>query len=277
MTPFQEFDPIWIQLKGFRQEAARDKTIKIEELDMERSQKVSKEDVIAKLKDDGDFDRLRLKIIRQLKDNEELRNNIISMVRQSEALNRVGAENMKPRQLSDAIHEEVGNNIMNRISDGVWEIIRSDNGMKGEITETIQSVYNKVLNPKRKEEGEPSSPRNARPVLMEVENNGSLAISVSETDETLYDNEPKMPPGFFLCDNNNQNNCEGQNKEELQLPTTSEKNPSEKQNFEPGHSQIVSKPDDVHLSVPPGFSSAVEHMPLCDNSDEDPDVPPGFG
>lgn len=39
---------------------------------------------------------------------EELRNNIISAVKQSAALNRAGAENMKPRQLSDAIYEEVG-------------------------------------------------------------------------------------------------------------------------------------------------------------------------
>jgi len=30
---------------------------------------VGKEEVIAKLKDDGDFDRLRLKIVRKLKDN----------------------------------------------------------------------------------------------------------------------------------------------------------------------------------------------------------------
>lgn len=30
---------------------------------------VGKEEVIAKLKDDGDFDKLRLKIIRKLKDN----------------------------------------------------------------------------------------------------------------------------------------------------------------------------------------------------------------
>jgi hypothetical protein len=30
---------------------------------------VAKEDVIAKLKDDGDFDKLRLKIIRKIKDN----------------------------------------------------------------------------------------------------------------------------------------------------------------------------------------------------------------
>ena len=31
--------------------------------------KISKEEVIEKLKDDGDFDSLRLKIIRRLKDN----------------------------------------------------------------------------------------------------------------------------------------------------------------------------------------------------------------
>jgi len=37
-----------------------------------------------------------------------LRQHIISIVKQSEALNRAGAENMKPRQLSDVIYEEVG-------------------------------------------------------------------------------------------------------------------------------------------------------------------------
>lgn len=35
-------------------------------------QKISSEDVISKLKDDGDFDRLRLKIIRKIKDNVSL-------------------------------------------------------------------------------------------------------------------------------------------------------------------------------------------------------------
>lgn len=33
------------------------------------NKKIRKEEVIAKLKDDGDFDKLRLKIIRKLKDN----------------------------------------------------------------------------------------------------------------------------------------------------------------------------------------------------------------
>lgn len=38
---------------------------------------------------------------------EELRSSIISVVKQSAALNRPGAENLKPRQLSDAIFEEI--------------------------------------------------------------------------------------------------------------------------------------------------------------------------
>lgn len=36
---------------------------------MGMARKISKEEVVEKLKDDGDFDRLRLKIIRRLKDN----------------------------------------------------------------------------------------------------------------------------------------------------------------------------------------------------------------
>ncbi|KAG4141594.1 hypothetical protein ERO13_D06G083833v2 [Gossypium hirsutum] len=62
----------------------------------------------------------------------ELRNNIISAVKPSAALNRPGAENMKVRQLSDAIHDEVGNK----------EIIRSEGSMRAEITEAIVSHRN---------------------------------------------------------------------------------------------------------------------------------------
>lgn len=38
---------------------------------------------------------------------EELRNSIISMVKQSEALNHAGNENLKPRQFCDAIYKEI--------------------------------------------------------------------------------------------------------------------------------------------------------------------------
>jgi hypothetical protein len=37
-----------------------------------------------------------------------LRKHITSIVKQSEVLNCAGSENMKPRQLSDVIFEEVG-------------------------------------------------------------------------------------------------------------------------------------------------------------------------
>ncbi|GKE28501.1 hypothetical protein Tco_1443885, partial [Tanacetum coccineum] len=106
-------------------------------------------DIISKLKDDGDFDKLRLKLIRKLKHNEELRDNIVSIVKQSVAINRPGAENMKPRQLSDAIHEEVGSKLNEQISDVLWEIIRSPDGMKSEITETVKAVCHKLSRTKR--------------------------------------------------------------------------------------------------------------------------------
>ncbi|CAI0414051.1 unnamed protein product [Linum tenue] len=89
--------------------------------------RVIKDDVIAKLKDDGDFDNLRLKIIRKLKDNGlfEAQMRIVGFpvfevekgripkrhylhCRQSAALNRDSGANMKPRQISDAIFDEVG-------------------------------------------------------------------------------------------------------------------------------------------------------------------------
>lgn len=38
---------------------------------------------------------------------EELRSSIVSAVKQSAVLNTPGFENLKPRQLSDAIHQEI--------------------------------------------------------------------------------------------------------------------------------------------------------------------------
>ncbi|KAI3814549.1 hypothetical protein L1987_14189 [Smallanthus sonchifolius] len=113
------------------------------------NQNISCDDVISKLKDDGDFDRLRIKIIRKIKENEELRKSIVSIVKQSEAINCPGAENTKPRQLSDAIHQEVGGKLNEHISAVLWEMIRSPDGMKTEITETVESVYDKLSRPKR--------------------------------------------------------------------------------------------------------------------------------
>ncbi|KAH8513525.1 hypothetical protein H0E87_006697 [Populus deltoides] len=232
---------------------------------------VSKEEVIAKLKDDGDFDNLRLNIIRKLKDNEELRNNIISIVRHSATLNRAGAESMKPRQLFDALYDEVGNKLTSQISDGVWEVIRSADGMKNEITETVQSVYNKLVNPERKEDGE-SSTHGAMVVENGTNYKGLVKASAVSMDDNLS-SDPKEPPGFSLS--NNHQNSNHEKREQLQLPMPCE-GPPEAKKKRPNHSEDMLKVNDVDLA-PPGFSADVEPKEPCDSSDEDPDVPPGFG
>ncbi|XP_057994789.1 uncharacterized protein LOC131174811 [Hevea brasiliensis] len=238
----------------------------------EKTKTVSKEQVIAKLKDDGDFDNLRLKIIRKLKDNEELRNSIISIVRQSAALNRAGAENMKPRQLSDAIYNEVGNEMMSKLSDGVWEIIRSGDGMKNEITGTVQSVYNKLVEPKRKEVGE-SSTHGVALVQNEADNKGLVKDSTVAVDDNLSDGELQEPPGFSLSINH-QNNHEL--KEELEQPMHCQGTVEELKEGV-NHSKDKLEADDVDPGLPPGFSTDIEQKQPCDDCDEDPDVPPGFG
>ncbi|CAK9321678.1 unnamed protein product [Citrullus colocynthis] len=240
---------------------------------MEVGPKISGEDVIEKLKDDGDFDKLRLKIIRKLKDNEELRNNIVAIVKQSASLNRVGTENVKPRQLSDAIYDEVGEEIMNKVSDNLWEIIRSADGMKNEITETVQSVYNKLANPKA-EENAKASTQQAIPFWKEADNNGSMKASTSKFEHSETD--PLEPPGFSFAGNHTNN--EKQHVEELEFPNRHEgRHDNDRRNVEGHHPNNVSDADNVQL--PPGFVSNRKHNQMCKDagSDEDPDIPPGFG
>ncbi|KAH0866363.1 hypothetical protein HID58_083574 [Brassica napus] len=143
--------------------------------------KISKEDVIEKLKDDGDFDSLRLQIIRRLKDNEELRNKMISVVKESRALNRPDAQTMKTRQLSDAIFQEVGSKMLSQLSDGLWGIIRSEDGMKNEIRDTVQSVYTSLSNPGGVQEG----PSNTRESEHNIPTSSTLLHLVATTTATV--------------------------------------------------------------------------------------------
>ncbi|KAG5056850.1 hypothetical protein JHK86_011846 [Glycine max] len=102
---------------------------------------------------------------------EELGQHIASFVKQSVALNRAGAENMKPRQLSDAIHEEVGAICL---------------GQTGK--------------PKR-EDGAMLSTSDVMPIQRQGE-----TASVSEIDDTLHENEPdfqftrQRSDGQSLCE-----------------------------------------------------------------------------
>ncbi|XP_050377916.1 uncharacterized protein LOC126795135 isoform X2 [Argentina anserina] len=217
---------------------------------MECSQnlKVTKEEVLAKLKDDGDFDRLRRKIIQKLKSN------------QSAALNRPGAETMKPRQLSDDIYHDVGEKVMSRISDGLWGIIRSsDDGMKTEISETVLSVYDKLTNPGDNADGVSSG----RVVQVECSDNGVVIGAASgPVVDGVADNELKDPPrGFSMS-------CNHQDDNDREKGVVVEQR---------GMSQDKMDTEDVDRVVAPGFYTDTEQKEECGGSDEDPDVPPGFG
>ncbi|CAA3032587.1 uncharacterized protein LOC111407514 isoform X2 [Olea europaea var. sylvestris] len=214
-----------------------------------REGNIKVEDVISKLKDDGDFDRLRVKIVRKLKENEELRNNIISMVKKSAALNHPGAENMKPRQLSDAIHKEIGEKVMSQISDGVWNIIRSGHGMKTEIVETVQSVYNKLSNPGGNDHWETSSHVDLQPV----------GFSLSDQDQSKKIDNVQKP------------------NDKLGIPTIHKGKEIKEVKEGNSCSPAKSEPGNLESGPPPGFSSILEHKQSGYPNDEDPDVPPGFG
>lgn len=160
--------------------------------------------------------------------------------------------------------------VMSQISDSLWEIIRSGDDMKSEIMETVQSVYDKLANPKGKDEVMMSMSD-----VMPIHRQGETA-SATEIDDTLHENEPDEPPGFTLLHNHLNNNYhEEQDKGKVQV---------QKQGFtaeqkEDSHpSQDTLGEDDVNSNAPPpGFSMDVEQKPSSDCSDEDPDVPPGFG
>lgn len=240
---------------------------------MGRDEKISAEDVISKLKDDGDFDRLRLKIVRRLKNNEDLRSNIISVVKQSAALNRPGAENMQARQLCDAIHDEIRVNVMNQISDGLWEIIQSGDDMKTEIKETVQSVYDKLLNSERKAEGESTTSSAQVPGRGGIKINGPVFVS-GDRNDTSSNGEHIEASGFPLPDNTAINDHDL--KSETQQPWPVDKTfaePGREPHFHNG--SLQSKDGDS--SSPPCFFSSGKRKRASNASDEDPDIPPGFG
>ncbi|KAG6396987.1 hypothetical protein SASPL_143148 [Salvia splendens] len=262
--------------------------------------RVKPEDVISTLKDDGDFDRLRRKIIRKLKDNEELRSNIISMVKQSASLSRPGAESMKPHQLSDAIHQEIGDKLMNQVSDSLWNIIKSADGMQSEIKETVQSVYDKLSNPGGKDNGESSSRKDSSPVNKLESRDATGAFAASDT---LSDEDLNEPIGFALkrSKKNQMNNVdrpsdtlsdEGlnepigfalrRNKKKNQMNNVDRPNRHKRKAIkakvgESWQLDDLEEPDNLDYDAPPGFSSVLKHKHSGDASDEDPDVPPGFG
>ncbi|XP_041018496.1 uncharacterized protein LOC121260624 isoform X1 [Juglans microcarpa x Juglans regia] len=102
---------------------------------------ITPEDVLESLMNDGTIDALRLKIINQLKANEELKNTTIKMAEQSKVLNTPGAEKQTKRELFDALRQELEAPVLEKASKSVWELILDNNGLGKEINEMVERVF----------------------------------------------------------------------------------------------------------------------------------------
>ncbi|XP_028801638.1 uncharacterized protein LOC114756869 isoform X2 [Neltuma alba] len=108
---------------------------------MASSSVITPEDVLEMLMNDGTIDALRLKIINQLKANEELKSTTIKMAEQSKVLNTPGAEKQTKRELFDALRQELEAPILEKASKSVWDLILDNSGLGREISETVERVF----------------------------------------------------------------------------------------------------------------------------------------
>lgn len=155
--------------------------------------------------------------------------------------------------------------VMGQISESLWEIIRSADGMKSEIEDTVQYMCNKLLNPSGKDMQTP---------MQTMDCSRSYAVPSSETS-AVFNNERKKPLGFCLP-SNNQNDGE-QHNEKAQVTVSHERGFSEGLRNEQNPSHEVSTPDDVDVAMPPGFSANGKNRKLFNDTEDDPELPPGFG
>ncbi|XP_020240450.1 uncharacterized protein LOC109819215 [Cajanus cajan] len=108
---------------------------------MASSSIITPEDVLESLMNDGTIDALRLKIINQLKANEELKSTTIKMAEQSKVLNTPGAEKQTKRELFDALRQELEASVLEKASKSVWDLILDNSGLGKEISETVERVF----------------------------------------------------------------------------------------------------------------------------------------
>lgn len=146
---------------------------------------------------------------------------------------------------------------MGQISDEIWKVIRNDS-TKEDIRVTVESVYNRIVNPKAKEEDHHSSP----------------------IKEEAKETEPQMPPGFAACKDSHEEDNKNLDDGDDDMP--------------PGFGIIAHGKEDTTsvkagdgdemdedvniIDTPPGFDNGTKDAAgVGDGDDDDLDVPPGFG
>lgn len=150
---------------------------------------ITPEDVLESLMNDGTVDAIRLKIINQLKANEELKNSTISMVEQSKVLNTPGAEKQTKRELFDALRQELEAPALEKASKAVWELILDTNGLGKEINETVERVFCRLsgteppLLPKPRAPEAQAQPENEKEAI-EKEGEKAKEVEMSESSSS---------------------------------------------------------------------------------------------
>jgi hypothetical protein len=137
--------------------------------------------------------------------------------------------------------------IMGQISDEVWDVIQSN---ETDIRGTVRAIYNRIVHPEKGPE--PSSKK--------LKSNGKeeqvpLAKPTNSVAVEVNDDDPEEPPGFGFS--NNQKNS-------ITATGTTQQHPSSLENH---------KETKAGEGEPVAAGSAGD----CDDDDDGPDVPPGFG
>lgn len=171
--------------------------------------------------------------------------------------------------------------VMGKISDDLWNTIRTGDGIQMEITQTVESVYSKLLNPQLNEAGELATHSDLQPAQNRVESNGHIAVSDSGIDATFsVEAEPSEPPGFARLSSNQNSKSDHKEspKKEAGIPVPSDGKARETYaQSEKNCSLDPLVPNSVDAVAPPGFAIGTKEKNLDDANDEDPEVPPGFG
>ncbi|KAL2921186.1 Bacteriochlorophyllide d C-12(1)-methyltransferase [Bienertia sinuspersici] len=169
---------------------------------MESSSVISPENVLESLMNDGTIDALRLKIINQLKANDELKKTTVTMVEHSKVLNTPGAEKQTKRELFDSLRQELEVPVLEKASKSVWDLILDDNGLGKEISETVERVFCRLsgqepplfsaseAQEQEKEQGESSASALKKRTYNEM-NEGAEKVDVVGSDDAPAASEDK--------------------------------------------------------------------------------------
>ncbi|KAK9905040.1 hypothetical protein WJX75_008393 [Coccomyxa subellipsoidea] len=94
------------------------------------------EAVLKRIMDDGTFDNLRMKVVAQLKKNEELKKFTEEKVLNSKTLQTESARKMQKPELFQKLRKELENAVLEQALKATWEILSDESVGMPELIET---------------------------------------------------------------------------------------------------------------------------------------------